>query len=159
MGTSDDADHRQHAAHGPSRVVEIWYTTSPTRRDGVGQAGHAVQQRAVIGIKGDAGGGPDQGDDALGHHGAVKDGAALLLAGDAAGHHGGLGGMEAGNAPQATVTNIIAHLGRLSGCTAASGRPRGQLRHVGAPEENGGASDAEGHDDEADTEDGIELAE
>ena len=98
-GAGDDADHGQHAAHGAEQGGGdlVYHVARAAGGDGVGQAGHAVQQGAVVGVEGDAGGGPDQGDDALGHHGAVEDGAALLLAGDAAGHHGGLGGVEAGD--------------------------------------------------------------
>ena len=68
-----------------------------------------------MGVEGHTSSSPDQSDNALGHHGPIEYSAALFFAGDATGHHGRLGGMEARNGTAGHCDEHHGPLRRASG--------------------------------------------
>ena len=109
---------------------------------------------------------PDKPYHALGNHGTVKDHAALLFGGETTSHQGGLGRMETGNGPASDGDEHH----RENGFGALAGHFRyvhvghafPDFRHGTRGGETGmvnqAAHDAEGHEKQADAEDGVNPA-
>ena len=153
-GAGDDAQHGQgntHAAHGLDADVI----------DGgglaVGQSGleAGVQTTGDL-IDGAAGGGPDQSDDALADHGAVEYHMALLFGLHAAGHQRRLGGMETGDGTAGHGDEHETPDGRSAGMHVVEVGPQLGNGVSGIGKDTKG--DTHSHDDQADAEERIDLA-
>ena len=146
-GAGDNAQHSQsdaNAAHGLlADVVNSGGTAA------------AQGQQLFAGVQGAAGSSPDQGNDAFGNHGAVEHEVALLLTLQAASHQGALGGMEAGNSAASHGDEHEAPDGSALRMHVIEVAPDlGDLVALGEDTQ----AYADGHDDQADAEDGVDLA-
>src|SRR5699024_6164926 len=115
---------------------------------GVQAIGHFIDRAA--------GGGPDQGDDALADHSAVEHHVALTLGLHAAGHQGRLGGVEAGNGAAGHGDEHEAPDRLAGGLHVIEVGP--QLGDLVGGVGHDAKTHTHGHDDEADAEDGVDLA-
>ena len=153
-GADDDADHSQRdadAAHGlGADVVDGSRLTfgQSSGQTGVQTAGDLVQ--------GAAGCSPDQSNDALADHCAVEDEVALLLTLHAACHQRRLGGVETGNctAGHGDEHEAPNRGARRMHTTKVIPDLRDGISGVGEDAKD----DADGHDDQADAEHGVDLA-
>ena len=145
-GAGDNAEHGErdaHAAHGlGADIVNSGGTAA------------AESEELFAGVESAAGSSPDQSDDTLRDHCAVEDEVALLLALHAASHQGALRGMEAGDraagdgdeheAPDRSALRV--EVGKVV-------PDLGDLIALGEDTQ----SHAERHNDQADTEQGVNL--
>ena len=102
------------------------------------------------------GSGPDQGNDTLADHGTIEHKVALLLTLHAAGHQRRLGGVEAGDRAAGNRDEHEAPDGRARRVHAAEVIPDlgDGIGRVGEDVKD----DTDGHDDQADAEHGVDLA-
>ena len=146
-GAGDHAQHGQSdadAAHGLGADVI-----------NSGRTAAAQAQQLFAGVQSTAGSSPDQSDDALRHHGTVEHEVALLLTLHAAGHQGALGGMETGDSAAGHGDEHEAPDGGALGMHVGEVVPD-LGDHIALGEDADGH--AHSHDDQADAEDGIDLA-
>ena len=106
------------------------------------------------GVEGHAHGGPHEADEAFGHHAAVEHGLALLFIGQAAGHQGRLGGVEAADRAAGDGDEHQREDGQLLGMVIGEGGPVVEFATVGEH----GHGHAHGHDDQHGAEQGVEAA-
>ena len=153
-GAGDDAQHSQ-------RHTDLTHRLDTDIVDSGGLAvgedrGKAGVQAARDLIQCATGSGPHQGDNALGNHGAVEHEVTLLLALHAAGHQGALRRVEAGDSAAGDGDEHKAPdrgAARMHGTEVIPDLGDGVLRLD--KDTNGHAN---GHDDQADTEQGVNLA-
>ena len=148
-GAGDDTQHSQNAsdlAHGGVADLE----------DNSVDTGTCIQQSLGILVEGNTGSSPDQSNDAFSHHGAVEDLVALLFRGAAAGHHGGLGSVEAGDSAAGHGQEHEGPDVGALGMVVAEVVP--QLGHLVITGEQQNAGNTEGHEQQAEAEDRIDLA-
>ena len=147
-GAGNDAQHGQHQthrAHGFGADVI----------DGRGAAATHFQQLGAL-IDGAAGSGPNQCDDALADHGAVEHHVTLTLGFHAPGHQRRLRGVEAGDGAAGHSDEHEGPNGGPIGMHVGKVVPDFRDHIVGIGEHT--KAHAHGHDDQADAEEGIDLA-
>ena len=153
-GADDHADHGQcdaHAAHGLGADIIDGLGLTHCQclcQTGVQAIGDLVQRAACSG--------PDQGNDTLADHGTIEHKVALLLTLHAAGHQRRLGGVEAGDRAAGNRDEHKAPDGRARRVHAAEVIPdlRDDISRVGEDAKD----DTDGHDNQADAEHGVDLA-